>query len=253
DGTLHEIDAQRRPVFTKTSPSPHVGRYTVAIRAPDGADAALEPAGDGYGAMTVSYLGTCSGLLMLSDGTRTSAAGHFSRDSEWSVYRPLYSGVAGGLLAGKLTARADAGVSDIDGSLRWIKPDGARPTTIYPAGFDSVREVIANRYAAPAKGERAFETLADGYYNGWLRFDGLSAPGIDLAVTWTAANAILYYGPEKVLISFNYKTGLFSGSYSDPVTATNFRFGGALLDGQQLAVGYYLLDGQSGLTTIQAP
>ena len=109
DGTLHDVDAQRRPVFSRTDPSPHAGRYTVAMRAEDGSNAASEPAGDGYGTITVAVSGSTKLLIHLADGTRASIAGHFSRNHEFSVHRNLYRGVGGGYLAGKLTAREGRG------------------------------------------------------------------------------------------------------------------------------------------------
>lgn len=48
DGIDHAVDAQRFPVFTTLSPAPQKGLYTLAMRAPDSIDVALEPGGDGY-------------------------------------------------------------------------------------------------------------------------------------------------------------------------------------------------------------
>ncbi|MCB1235066.1 MAG: hypothetical protein KDM91_08340, partial [Verrucomicrobiae bacterium] len=54
DGTDFDVEAQRRPVYPKGSaPDEHAGAYTIALRAPDGTDPAAEPAGDGYGSLSV--------------------------------------------------------------------------------------------------------------------------------------------------------------------------------------------------------
>ncbi|MCB1236920.1 MAG: putative Ig domain-containing protein [Verrucomicrobiae bacterium] len=243
------IDAQRRPVFSKTDRSPLEGPHTLAMRAPDGADPALEPAGDGYGTASISYLGTGKALLFLADGAKATFAGHFSADGEWSLHRGLYG--SGGFLAGKITARPVADVSVIDGLLRWLRPAGTKPANTYPNGFDTTRAVVGSAYAKPATGERAFDALADDYHNAWLRIVGNGFPDIDRALTWDAKNRVLYYGPEKVKIGFNSKTGLVSGSYFDKASGTSLKFGGAYLDDQDLVTGFYLFNGESDLSSIE--
>ncbi|MCB1079735.1 MAG: hypothetical protein KDM64_18095, partial [Verrucomicrobiae bacterium] len=71
----HTIDVQRKPSFTKGDRAPQEGGYTLAMRAPDGVDGLVEPGGDGYGTMRVSYSGMCTGLVVLAEGTRVSLGG----------------------------------------------------------------------------------------------------------------------------------------------------------------------------------
>ncbi len=252
DGNPHSLDAQRRPTFTRTLPAAEEGKYTLAMRAPDATDPALVPGGDGYGSISVLFNGLSRGLMFLADGTRASMSGHLSRSGEWSVYRSLYG--QRGYLAGKLSFRDVAGVSDVDGDCRWFKQDAVPRTPNYADGFDVTRTVIGGSYTPPAAGEAAFPLLDDAFHNAWMRLEGPdlspSTPtdmvSLDRAVTWNSANRILYYGPDKALIQFNRNTGLATGRYQDRDKGVNVPFGGALLQEQALLTGSYLSGGQSG-------
>ena len=256
DGTLFDIDAQRRPDYSKLDPAPETGVYTVAMRAPTGTDPALEPGGDGYGSIKVRETGVSTGRMVLADGTKATLAGHTSRSGEWSVHRSLYGNR--GFIAGKLFFRDVVGVSDLDGDLRWIKNNEVPRTKNYLAGFDVTRTVIGGSYVPPAKGESAFASLDDEFYNAWLRLAGPDlAPttpfdilSLDRAVTWNSANRVLYYGPDSAKIRFSSRTGLATGSYRDRQTGANVKFGGALIQEQALLTGSYLSGEQSGIFTI---
>ena len=247
DSVLHDIDTQRRPVFTRAEPSPHAGRYTLAILAPDGTDPALDPAGDGYAILWVSINGTAKASLSLADGTKTTLSGHFSRNNEWSIHRKLYTRVVGGYIAGKLTVRPSANLSDIDGELRWLKPNGAGPTKVYPAGFDLVRVVIGSACIKPEKNIRAFDVLEDKFYNAWLRLvgNGVDFPDIERAVTWNTANRIIYYGPERLRLTFNKTNGRVTGSYLDTPNLLKAKIGGVFLEDLGVVTGFYLSNGLS--------
>ncbi len=255
DGTSHAIDAQRFPVFTKLLPAPQTGKYTLAMRAPDGVDTALTPGGDGFASLTMSYLGAATGTLTLADGTTTTFANRVSRNGEWSLHRSLYTT---GYLAGKLTFRDVAGISDLDGQWRWVKPNAVPKTTTYPAGFNVTRGVIGSLYTPPLVNNRALATLPNTNFNAWLRLSGpdmstlaaLTLLSVDRAATWNTANKILYYGPDKATITFTPTTGLTTGSYIDTANGVSLTFGGALLQKQGLLTGRYTASGQSGLFSI---
>ncbi len=227
-GAEHTLDAQRRPVFTATARAPQEGAYTLAVLANDASG------GDGYATLKVSHLGLCTGALVLADGAKTTFAGHVSRDGEWSLHRGLYGGTpTRGLLAGKLIFRDVPGVSDLDGVWTWRKNPGATPGA---AGFATAHHVIGARYLAPAKGARAWAGLADSWYNAWWRITSSDRVNLDRAVTWTPANQVAYFGPDKLAVKVNANTGLVSGSYQAPGTP-RFTFGGVLIQKQSLVSG----------------
>ncbi len=255
DGIDHVVDAHRFPVFTKLAPAPQMGKYTVSMPAPSNINVAKEPGGDGYASLTADYAGNNTGTLTLADGTTTTFSGRVSRSGEWSLVRTLYGS---GYLAGKLTWRNVAGISDVDGQWHWVKPNSVPGTLTYPAGFNVARGVIGCLYAAPALAHRAFAILPDTNYNAWLRLSGpdmstqaaLTLTAVDRAITWNTANKVLYYGPDKATFVFTPTTGLVTGSYVDTPNGVSLTFGGALLQKQNLVTGRYSADRKSGLFSI---
>ncbi len=253
DGIDYQLAAERRPGITTKN-----GAYTLVIRAPDGADPALEPAGDGYGVLTVTPTGITRGFVVLADGFRTALTGHLSSADEWSLYRPLYSGRRG-YLSGKMTFRASIGIGDVDGSVRWVRQSDAPPAFVYPGGFDTTRGVIGSVYTRPLPSERAMAGLADDFFNAWLRLSGPDFSGdtglglveIDRAFTWAGNNRLLYYGPERVILRFNARNGFLSGRYIDRPNGVNASLGGVLLQEQDLVSGTALTGGVSGLLSIE--
>ena len=255
DGALtFDIDSQIRPVHSSAAPSTHRGVYTLAVLSPGTAPAATEPAGHGYGTLKVSPTGLATGALALADGSKTTFAGHVTYEGEWSFHRGLYGKVPQGYLAGKLTFRNEAGVSDVDGDWTWVKNNAAPPTTVYPTGFDMLCQVVGSAYVKPVTGQRAITSVADDFYNTWARLEGVNMAATGLpqvletsrAVTWNAKNKILYYGTDKFTLLFNTTTGVVTGSYQDKARGINVKGGGALLQKQSLAPGFYLHSGQSG-------
>jgi len=259
DGTAHAVDAAFFPTYPKTAPAPQAGLYTLAMRAPNGVDTASQPGGDGYASLKVSPTGDCTGTLTLADGTTATFGGRVSRKAEWTLHRNLY-GTTGGYVAGKLTFRDVPGISDLDGTLRWLKPNAVPATKSYVAGFDTTRGVVGSRYTPPLKNQRAFPGLANSLYNTWLRLSGpdmstlhsLNLTTMDRATTWTTANKLLYYGPDKITMTFTAATGLITGSCVDAARGVNLTFGGALLPKQSLVTGRYAAGARTGLMMMEA-
>jgi len=261
DSVAHTLDAQRLPVFTRTIRAPQEGSYTVAMRAPDVVNPVV-PGGDGYGTMAVSYLGNCSGSITLADGTGVTLAGHVARiyddagkeTSEWSFHRGLYGRTPKGYLAGKLTFRSIANVSDVDGEWHWVKQVGAQPVGAY-ATIDVTRRVVGSLYARPLVGP-VIDGLTNESFNVWLRFGGPNLGNLstlDRPATWTSANQLIYFGPERVTLSLNPRNGLVTGTYVDTTTGVNLRYGGVLLQTQDLVTGSYRgpAPGSSGLFSVE--
>ncbi len=247
-GMEYGVDAQRLPVYSKTLRAPQEGAYTLALLAPEDVNPVLEPGGDGYATLKVNHLARCTGALVLADGTKATFAGHVSRNGEWSLHRGLYGGnPARGYLAGKTAFRDVPGVSDLDGTWRWVKQSGATPKSpAYAGGFGVSRKVSGSKYTAPGKGARAWAGLDDAYHNTWLRLAGPILPALDRVATWAATNKVAYYGPDKLTVKVNSKTGLVTGNYRNAPPSVNQSFGGVLLQKQSLVTGSYATPGGSG-------
>ncbi len=254
DGTDHQLDAQRRPVYRLPDRSPHEGLYTLIMRAPDGVDPLVAPAGDGGGSLKIAFNGSATGLFALPDNTRTPLSGHVSRSGEWSLYRSLYGGRGRGYLAGKMTFRGQASdPTQIDGEWRWLKLSGVSPIS-YPGGVDSTRGMAGNRWTPPTRGIRALPGLDDSHANAWARFLGTGLgvePFADFAVTWQDSNRVIYHGPERLIIVINPRNGLVSGSLRDVPQSINLPFQGVILPHQEIVGGAYQDGGRSGLFGIE--
>ncbi|MBL9151392.1 MAG: hypothetical protein JNK37_02850, partial [Verrucomicrobiales bacterium] len=124
----------------------------------------------------------------------------------------------------------------------------------YAGGIDTVRGVVGSRYVAPALGTRAMTGLADDWWNLWLRLAGPdlspqpahTITALDRAATWTAANRIIYHGPEIFAVTFDPRYGLVTGVYFDATRGVNVRFEGVLLQDQGLVTGAYRAPGPGG-------
>jgi hypothetical protein len=265
-GKAYDVTARLRPVFASGSSSPQAGSYTVLVRAPENLDTSVHPGGDGYGVLTVSAKGACTGSVTLPDGTKATMSGFVARPylagdtsvTEWQFHTGLYGATPRGFLAGRVTFRSVAGVSDLDGDWRWVKKSGAAPASVYGTGFDENRSVIGAKYV-PVAGVQAIDGTEGKDFNVWLRWLGpdLSAlpakelTNLDRVATWTTGNAFVYYGPEKVSLSFNARTGILTGSYLDDINKVNVTFGGALLQTQKIFSGSYVTLGKSGLFAVE--
>jgi hypothetical protein len=256
-GSQYTIQSQRLPNYTTSNRSPNEGPYTLAFVAPDGVNVAAEPGGDGYGNLSVSSLGVCSGTCKLADASSFTFASHVSRSGEWSVHRGLYNGKA--WVAGKLTFRDVPGISDLDGEWRWEKQAGAVPASFpYSAGFALARPVVGCRYLAPVNGYSAFTQLVPDYLNAWFRLSGpdfSTLPAVtitarDRAASWLVNDTLVNYGPDVLKATCTRSTGLVSGTYTDIPFGVNQAIGGVLLQKQGVVTGHYLHGPASGLVVI---
>ncbi len=254
DGTTHTIDAQRYPVYTSAAPAPETGKYTLAMPAPSGANVSAEPGGDAYASLIVANTGKITGTLVLPEGTKATFAGQVSRKAEWSLHRSLY-GTTGGYLAGKVTFRDLTGLSDLDGEWRWTKPNNLPKSLTYPGGFNVTRHVIGSRYTPLPVNQRTFLNLANTNDNTWFRLTGpdlspltiTTLTSVDRVMTWTTADKLLYFGPDKATLTFTRTTGLLTGTYTDAAIKVSAKIGGILLQKQNRISGSYISSGQSGL------
>lgn len=263
EGVSQAVSAQRLPVYGKAGRAPQEGSYTLAVLAGESApsQATLEPAGDGYGTLKVSAAAGCTGTLVLADGTKVTLGGHVSADGQWSLYRALYGTSSGGFIAGRLSFRDVPAISDIDGEWQWHKPAGlVLKPVVYPGGFTTIRQGVGMRYTAPLKGTRAWAGLDNAWYNLSVHLAGpdlspspeVQTLSVDRVATWTAANQVIYFGPDKLTLTFNTATGLITGSYVDAARGISQPVGAVLLQKQGLATGTFVTTaGQAGRFSMQ--
>jgi hypothetical protein len=212
-----------RAVYSKTNPAPQAGKYTLAL--PGSANAQDEPGGDGYGSASVDTNGNVTFMGMLGDGTKVTGSAIVSKEGQWAVYIPLYSGQ--GSLLGWLTFTNQAD-GDLEGLMNWIKPahTGSNP---YPAGFTNQTDTVGSHYGF-TNGVRALVLT-----NGVLILEGGN----------TAS------GPNGLSLTITNATGLFQGSLTNSLTGKIIKINGAVLQKLNAGYGTFLGTNQSGSVSLE--
>jgi glucuronoarabinoxylan endo-1,4-beta-xylanase len=228
-----------RTAYSNTNHATQSGKYTLVI--PGGTNDAATPGGDGYASVTVGALGSIAAGGVLSDGTSFSQNATLSELGNWPFYVSLYSG--GGGMIGWI-AFSNAPTSDLAGSVTWIKP-GQPGSKLYPGGFTQQTEAVGSSYGF-TKGHPILN-----FTNGEILLTGGGlARGITNAVSVTAGGAIT--GTNHLSLTVKTASGLFSGSMENPATKKTIALSGAVLEKQNVAVGYFLGTNQSGAVFVGA-
>ncbi|MHA3773530.1 choice-of-anchor tandem repeat GloVer-containing protein [Verrucomicrobiota bacterium sgz303538] len=230
----------------RSSDSSATEKYTVVF----GADSSMAD-GYGYGIMQVSRSGLVAAAGKLGDGTRfswgTSLVSLPNRPLALPVFsEPLKGGVCSGVLAPRalpaVTATAAGGL-DLSGVLRWIRPAATKLTKPYAFGFNGQVEVVASHFVPPSStdGVLTFDsgiaTLGNGPVQGTV--DG----------TFTIdGNKVQTSSPLRGL-SFNRKTGLFSGKMQVGRKTLNFQ--GVVGQTLRRGFGQFSVGGVTGSVLLQ--
>jgi uncharacterized repeat protein (TIGR02543 family) len=229
-GWTAELGAGRE-VFSKASPAPQAGNYTLIL---PGTNSATLPGGDGFGTVNVNTSGTVIFSGTLGDGTKVTQTVVECGEGQWPLYISLDSG--NGMLLGWLTF-TNKQDRDIDGFLNWFKPSQTVATP-YQAGFTNVVEAAGSAYlythGAPVL------NLTDGYV---LLEDGGLTQSISNQFTLGANNVVT--GSDKLSLTITTTTGLFKGTTTNSAGAT-ITFNGAVFQKQTNGFGQFLNGEQSG-------
>lgn len=238
---LHaDIDAAR----AMSDVSSIAGYYTAVMPTEEVPHAGGEiPDGSGFGAFTVKKNGRTSFVGRMGDGTPVTHAGFITDGFGWSLYAPLYS--KGGSVSGGIFF-SDNPISDATAILRWFKP--VRPKdAVYPNGWPAGLpvEFYAASYSQPPV------------------IPGLDAPDSDgNAVAYAVGGGLVTQFTQRMNLADNggvsllqpifprfslrltSRTGLFSGTFSDPVTGKLLKFSGAVQQKDEAGYGFFTGLGQ---------
>ncbi len=226
-----------RGVFSAGHPAPQVGKYTLVIAG--SADAANEPGGHGYGAVTVNANGSVTFAGRLGDTTNASQGTILSKAGLWPFYAPLYGDR--GSIFGWLSF-TNASDRDIAGVLNWTKP--AQPGALsYPFGFtltgsDAV-EAVGSHFT-PTNGVRLLAIT-----NGMMILDNGNLPESSTNAFVLGANNIAI-GPNSLRLTLTNSTGIFSGSVNNPAAGSVLKVSGAVLQKQNAGFGQFPGTNQTG-------
>jgi hypothetical protein len=219
DGWIAQLLAYRA-AFSSRNKAPWAGNDTLLLATVDTNSTAQ--AGDSFGTVKISSAGTVQWSGMLPDGTKVSQKSTLSKNGIWPLYYPANDGA--GCLIGWMQCTND---SDITGSGVWVVP--AAPGGLYPQGLTNEMNATGSR-ASGSLGAHASVTAV------------ISGAPLASAVT----NSVIISGKNsqsadgRLKISANLKTGLFTGSVTDPNSSQTLSFQGALLEQSGIGGGFFL-------------
>jgi hypothetical protein len=225
--------------YSKQKPWTGAGAYTVLIPGTD--DSTTQPGGEGYASLTVRSQGTLKISGKLADGTAISLGANMSLAGLCPLYAPLYSGK--GVILGWLVVASEAD-SDLYGRLFWIKQ--VQKAACYPGGFTNQTDAIGSAYTLTNGQALVFSSGTASFNEGSLPA-GFANDFLLNKLKGTSTN-------KTFNLSINAKSGIFSGSVSNPFVKKSkaLSFQGAVLQKQNLGYGFFMGSNQSGRVVIQA-
>ncbi len=201
-------------------PPPTSRRFTVLIPP----DPNAGPAGYGAGAVSVQTEGSLTFAGRLADGTAFSTSGWISNSGTWVLYLPLYSNA--GRLTGLINFQQIAGVSDLSGSITWIKP-----TTTKATGFTAASTLIGSVYTAQRPAIDFPNPPTATFTSGGL-------------ATAAGYPALVQIGGSAksmgISLSFNKASGIITGTFTPPSATKALHVYGAVFQDQTIGAGYFL-------------
>jgi fibronectin type 3 domain-containing protein len=232
--TTYGVQSSLLGTYTAKAPAPTAlqGYYTFVIPAASSSDPS-QPAGPGYGAMTVGKTGivTITGKLGTGIGILARAPLH-ADGKTWTLYAVAPTGV----IAGTLTAEDLAG-SDADAELDWIRYANIR-NVYYPSGFSIGVDLFAAKYAAPSLTTSS----------GTLTLSGGNLP-IDItdSLSISSRDAVTITGTTGTTVHIVPRSGAFGGLFRYPLNNRERAYGGILyLKPSPTGYGLFLGTNQSG-------
>ncbi|MEO7298720.1 MAG: Ig-like domain-containing protein, partial [Verrucomicrobiota bacterium] len=246
-GSLVSTLVGNRQVYNaKTNPSPEAGKYTVLI--PSNPSRPNTPPGSGFGIMKVDASGMTRTAGSLADGTPFTQSAALSKVSTLPLYVAAYAGE--GSISGILYFRNEATISDLDGTVNWFRPAMAG-ANVFPDGFVTQTTLLGSFYT-PSPGT-AVLSVPNQEDNVLINLDNddenvrLRQPA-----TLDANNKIVVpqANTEKINASISGTKGLLKGSFIHPLTGVKTSHRGVVYQKQNVAEGYFLGSGQSGIVSV---
>ncbi|HVM46617.1 MAG TPA: Ig-like domain-containing protein [Candidatus Acidoferrum sp.] len=237
-GWVAGLGSDRQVFDAHTNPAPYAGTYTMTIPG-TGNDSPDLPGGNGYATLSIPSNGVATVNGSLADGASFSQTVPVPQNGMLPLYAPLYTGGKGSV-SGWL-AFSNQPNSDFTGVLTWLKPP-LSSGSVYTNGFTQQVEAYGLRYTSPARGRRVLNfTYADVVLSG-----GNLSQSITNQVLLGTNNVVTNLSPNGLTMTVTSSSGLVSGTVMDPATATSIPWKGVVLQGWNLASGYFLGTNQSG-------
>jgi hypothetical protein len=238
--STNTFDASLQAYKVVRQTSDYAGYYTWAMNGSLIAGGA-GPTGYSYGIATVPKQGAATVDLYLSDGSSTIVSGGLTEAGMLPLYVPLDKGH--GSLSGWLTF-ANNGLTDTN-YMQWFKKPTAQG--YYPTGY-----ALTNLPLALSPYEKGTNTLGTTNIVVQLSGGDLTNMLTDF-VTLDAGRKFIVTDTNKIAVSLNLKTGIFTGTFIDPMDGKSTSLRGALVQPEGEAFGLFTPnDHLSGALTIMA-
>jgi hypothetical protein len=221
--------ADRASFDARTNPAPERGSYTLVLRGMYGST--TQPAGDGYGTLTVSPSGLVSLRGALADGTVITPSAQLSGTGQWPLYAALEGGQ--GVVWGWLSFTNATGLG---GAVAWVKP--ASRSGLYRSGFSLSAPVIGARYVAPGRGTNVLSLPPGTTLRLSLQGGGL-AYGLTNLLALSANDRVSILSGPALSLTFTPATGAFRGHMVVPATRYALPFGGVVLQDRNAGFGFF--------------
>lgn len=194
------------------------------------------PAGTGFGRVNIGKLGSVKFVGKLGDGSPVAAGTKLAKRNSGAVVFPLFFALdkSRGNVSGLVAYDNTQPSSDMTATLDWAEP---LTTGTDPEAFTGKIALHGSHYVKPAVGERIILQASGGIGKLTLNAPAYTRPTTppptDLTLNFPAATldatkqSVGPLGAELVSLKFNTSTGLFTGSYKDPLFKKRIPFFGA--------------------------
>ena len=140
----------------------------------------------------------------------------------------------------------DRPTDDLTGLISWIKTAQIK-SKYYPRGFTNETIAVGSSFVRPTDPNASLLELTDTMVA--FSAGNLSAP-FNNDISWDAKNKITNLSDNKLSLTVNTSSGLFTGTVTDPNTGKSSKFSGALLQKQNTGSGFMLGTNLSSLVLI---
>lgn len=212
------------------------GQYTFVIPG-DAVANTNNPAGHGYGTVTILSNGSLIWSGVLADKTSMAQSSGISDRGVWPLYSTPYAGHAG-LVLGWIQFDPVPTDTDLSGDILWIKPGGLNEK-YYPAGFTNQIEVVGSAYVKPPVTSSNGAVVLTG---------GNLGQSISNRFTLKPNYQVNNQGTNKFNLTISKSDGTFQGSQITATSPVKVKsdWRGVLLQKMQAGYGFFLGTNQSG-------
>jgi hypothetical protein len=231
-----------RAIYNTLNPAPQrTNKYTMVI--PGGNDSTTQPAGNGFGAVTVDVSGNVNFSGILGDGSKAAQKTFLGKLGTWPLFIAPYKKKSGAIFGWMTFANLDN--SDLSGEIFWLAAPQASPG--YPSGFNFNEGIQAVGSIYSFTNGMPLLNLP----TGGVDVLQLGNPVQNYTNTFTLGSDNKITSADGLNLVITTTSGLFKGTANSLGNGTSVPINGILLQKQNAAYGYFLNNGQSGAVTLK--